>query len=77
MISLDKARPRRRQRLKSESVAQVEQLWEDVQNLKNEKIQVLEDRLQLSEEILALHKEFNTYNSYVKSGIQVILVGLP
>ncbi|CAO2211156.1 unnamed protein product [Urochloa humidicola] len=67
----NEARPRRRQRLKSESVAQVEQLQEELQNLKNEKEQVLEDKLRLNKEISVLNEEFNKYNSYIRSAIQL------
>ncbi|CAL4999221.1 unnamed protein product [Urochloa decumbens] len=71
-ISPNEARPRRRQRLKSESVAQVEQLQEELQNLINEEEQVLEDRSRLNKEISMLHKEFDKYYSYLRSAIQLI-----
>ncbi|CAL5012881.1 unnamed protein product [Urochloa decumbens] len=71
-ISPNEARPRRRQRLKSESVAHVEQLQEELQNLRNEEKQVLEDRLRLNKEISVLHKESNKYYSYLRSAIQLI-----
>ncbi|CAL5001725.1 unnamed protein product [Urochloa decumbens] len=71
-ISPNEARPRRRQRLKSESVAQVEQLQEELQNLINEEEQVLEDKSRLNKEISMLHKEFDKYYSYLRSAIQLI-----
>ena len=70
MISVDKARPRRRQRLKSESVAQV-QLREEVQNLENEEVQVLKDRIRLMEEISVLYKDVDKYVSYNKYALEV------
>ena len=70
-MSIDKARPRRRQRLKSESVAQVEQLREELQNLKNEEVQVLKDRIRLMEEIPVLYKDVDKYVSYNKYALEV------
>ncbi|OEL25251.1 hypothetical protein BAE44_0013729 [Dichanthelium oligosanthes] len=74
-ISPDKARPRRRQRLKSESVAQVEQLRGELQNLENEKEQVVEDRLRLNKEISVLYKELDKHNSYAKTALQLLSKG--
>ncbi|CAO2163094.1 unnamed protein product [Urochloa humidicola] len=74
-ISPNETRPRRRQRLKSESVAQVEQLQEELQNLKNEKEQVLEDRLRLNKEISVLREEFNYFNSYTRDIIELLYKG--
>ncbi|XP_039854322.1 uncharacterized protein LOC120712570 isoform X2 [Panicum virgatum] len=74
-MSIDKARPRRRQRLKSESVAQVEQLREELQNLKNEEVQILKDRLRLNEEISVLYKDLKKYVSYSNSALQLLCKG--
>jgi len=74
-MSIDKARPRRRQRLKSESVAQVEQLREELQNLINEEVQVLKDRLRLNEEISVLYKDLKKYVSYSNSALQLLCKG--
>ncbi|RLM60967.1 hypothetical protein C2845_PM14G16360 [Panicum miliaceum] len=74
-ISIDKARPRRCQRLKSESVAQVEQLREELQNLENKTEQVLKDRLRLNKEISVLYKDLNKYVSYNNSALQLLRKG--
>nr|CAB3483173.1 unnamed protein product [Digitaria exilis] len=58
--------------MESESVAQVEHLREDVQDLQKEIVQVLKDRVRLNEEISTLHKEFDKYNSYAESALQLM-----
>lgn len=65
------AHPRRRHRLNSESVAQVEQLQEELLKLKNVRKQSLE-RFGCENEMLAKRaKDSCEFREYVESAIQV------
>ena len=49
----------------------MEQLREELQNLENEEVQVLKDRIRLMEEISVLYKDVDKYVSYNKYALEV------
>jgi len=53
----------------------VEQLREELQNLENEEVQVLKDRIRLMEEIPVLYKDVDKYVSYNKYALELLRKG--
>ncbi|TVU05613.1 hypothetical protein EJB05_48782, partial [Eragrostis curvula] len=69
VIGTDEARPRRRHRLDFESVAQVEQLQEEVLKLKNVRELGLMDKLR---RLATTTREYREFREYINSAMQLI-----